>query len=243
MSELRILIVEDDLSFALDLEILLYELGYACLSRTDNSAEALDLIFSGKPDIIFMDINIGGRLNGVDVGKSVAHLNIPVLYMTSIIHSDYEMETRGALTFGYLKKNIDKHSLVSALNDALTRASSFSRENDQTNQSSEFYFAKRNNVFHKVMHSDIIFVESAENYCRFVTLSNDSFMIRKTIQEIANRLPSDQFLQIHRRFIVRKESIQQLNLKSGIIVVNNQELPVSKPHRAKLRELLGRDDD
>lgn len=37
MSELRILIVEDDLSFALDLEMLLHELGYTCYSRTDNS--------------------------------------------------------------------------------------------------------------------------------------------------------------------------------------------------------------
>jgi FixJ family two-component response regulator len=75
-----------------------------------------------------MDINIGGRLTGVDVGKAVAHLHIPIFYMTAIIDPAYELETRSALTFGYLRKPVEKYTLTTALNDALTRASSFSRE-------------------------------------------------------------------------------------------------------------------
>ncbi|MEY4203811.1 MAG: hypothetical protein RL013_1514 [Bacteroidota bacterium] len=244
MSELRILIVEDDLSFALELEMLLHELGYTCYSRTDNSAEALDQIYSLKPDIIFMDINIGGRLSGIDVGKAIAHLNIPILYMTAIIDPAYEEKTRGTLTFGYLRKPVEKHTLAATLNNALTRVSSLSQEKSRTGSTNQdFFFVRKNEIFHKITHSEILLAESEENYCKIISVSNKSFMIRMTIQEIMNKLPSDQFLQIHRRFIVRKNSIQQINLKSGIIVVNNQELPVSKPHRAKLRELLGRDDD
>jgi DNA-binding LytR/AlgR family response regulator len=242
MSELRILIVEDDLSFALELEMLLHELGYTCYSRTDNSAEALDQIYSLKPDIIFMDINIGGRLSGIDVGKAIAHLNIPILYMTAIIDPAYEEKTRGSLTFGYLRKPVEKHTLTATLNDALTRVSSFIREKNQTGESQDYFFVKKNEVFHKVTFLDILFAESVENYCRIVSISDKSFMIRMPIQEILDKLPSNCFLQIHRRFIVRKDLIQQVNLKSGFIVVNNHELPVSKPHRAKLRELLGRDD-
>lgn len=243
MSELRILIVEDDLSFALELEMLLHELGYTLFSRTDNSAEALDQIFSQKPDIIFMDINIGGRLTGVDVGKAVAHLHIPIFYMTAIIDPAYELETRGALTFGYLRKPVEKYTLTTALNDALTRASSFSREKNQIGASQDFFFVRKNEVFHKIDHSDILFVESVENYCRIVSTSDKSFMIRMPIHEILSRLPAGHFLQIHRRFIVRKDSIRQVNLKSGMIAVNNYELPVSKSHKAKIRELLGRDED
>ena len=97
--------------------------------------------------------------------------------------------------------------------------------------------------FHKLAFSDILFAESVENYCRIISTSNQSFMIRMPIQEILDKLPADRFLQIHRRFIVRKDLIQQVNLKSGVIVVNKHELPVSKSHKAKVRELLGRDDD
>ena len=243
MNELRILIVEDDLSFALDLEMLLHELGYTCYSRTDNSAEALDLIFSRKPDIVFMDINIGGRLTGVDVGKAVAHLHIPIFYMTAIIDPSYEEKTRGTLTFGYLRKPVEKNTLITALNDALTRASALSMERGQSGEVRDFFFVKKNEVFHKLAFSDILFAESIENYCRIISTGDQSFMIRMPIQEILDKLPADRFLQIHRRFIVRKDLIQQVNLKSGVIVVNKHELPVSKSHKAKVRELLGRDDD
>jgi DNA-binding LytR/AlgR family response regulator len=243
MSELRILIVEDDLSFALDLEILLHELGYTSFSRTDNSAEALDHIFSQKPDIIFMDINIGGRLTGIDVGKAVAHLHIPVFYMTALVDPTYEMETRSALTFGYLRKPVEKHTLTEALNDALSRAVSFSQNKLQTeNILPDFFFVKKNEVFHKVLHSDILFAESIENYCKIVSKDEKFWMLRMPMQEILTRLSPDHFLQVHRRFIVRKECIDQVNLKSGNISVKGNELPVSKSHKAKIRDILGRDE-
>ena len=66
-------------------------------------------------------------------------------------------------------------------------------------------------------------------------------MLRMTIQEILGKLPADRFLQIHRRFVVRKDSIHRFNLKSGVIVVNLHELPVSKSYKAKIRELLVRE--
>ena len=240
MSELQILVVEDDLSFALELEMLLHDLGYNNFSRTDNSAEALDLIFSGKPDIIFMDINIGGRLTGIDVGKATAHLHIPVFYMTALIDPVYEEETRSHLTFGYLRKPVEKHILTDALNNALSRAASF--KDHAAGTVPDFFFVKKNEVFHKILHTDILFAESTENYCKIVSDDGKSWMLRMPMQEMLSRLHPDQFIQIHRRFIVRRELIDQINLKSGNILIRGHQLPVSKSNRAKIRELLDRDE-
>jgi CheY-like chemotaxis protein len=81
--QLNLLIVEDSVSYAVELEQLATEIGYNVIAVTDNSADALDIIFSQQPDIILMDICIKGRLSGIDIGKRIKHLDIPILYITS----------------------------------------------------------------------------------------------------------------------------------------------------------------
>ena len=67
---LKILIVEDELSFALELQMLLEELNYNVLKHVDNSDEALKVIYENHPDLIFMDIDIKGDLSGIEIGTS-----------------------------------------------------------------------------------------------------------------------------------------------------------------------------
>ena len=80
---LNILIVEDSISYSIELEQLASEIGFNVIGVVDNSADALDTIFSTPPDIILMDINIKGKLNGIEIAKKINHLNIPILYITS----------------------------------------------------------------------------------------------------------------------------------------------------------------
>ncbi|MEZ4986457.1 MAG: response regulator [Saprospiraceae bacterium] len=58
---LEVLIVEDDLSFALELEMLLADLGYSVASIVDNAKDALRQIASKSIDIILMDVGLKGQ--------------------------------------------------------------------------------------------------------------------------------------------------------------------------------------
>ena len=93
-SALKILIVEDNISFALELEMILDEIGYQIIATVDNSAEALDIIFSKEPDLILMDIDIKGNLSGTQIGQKIKHLNIPIIFITSFDNKERYEDAR-----------------------------------------------------------------------------------------------------------------------------------------------------
>ena len=121
---LKVLIVEDNFSFAIELEMLLEELNYEVISKHDNSATALEAIFSKEPDLILMDINIKGELNGVEIGQKIIGLNIPILYITSFKDEATYREAAKSNMIGYLVKPIEKYSLRTAVQLAIEKAHS-----------------------------------------------------------------------------------------------------------------------
>ena len=90
--KLDVLVVEDNLSFALELSMMLEDIGYNVIGQVDNAAEALELIFSKMPDIILMDHDIKGEMTGIELGNKIRHLDIPILYITSFGNEEHYEE-------------------------------------------------------------------------------------------------------------------------------------------------------
>jgi len=87
MSNRSILIVEDDDIIARVTDWRLKNLGYTVCGRASTGAEAMELLISQKPDLVLMDINIRGDIDGIDTAMMIKKgFNIPVIYITS--HSD-----------------------------------------------------------------------------------------------------------------------------------------------------------
>src|SRR5665647_928653 len=87
MTSPRVMIVEDDDVIAKVADWRLNNLGYTVCGRATNSEDALELVASAKPDLVLMDINIRGDIDGIDTTKMIKkEFDIPVVYLTS--HSD-----------------------------------------------------------------------------------------------------------------------------------------------------------
>ncbi len=67
--KLDVLIVEDNLSFSLELAMLIEEIGYNVIGTADNAKDALSLIYDKKPGIILMDHEIKGDMTGIELGE------------------------------------------------------------------------------------------------------------------------------------------------------------------------------
>ena len=87
MSGVSILIVEDDDIIARVEDWRLKNLGYSVCGRATSGAQAMELVVNKKPDIVLMDINIKGDIDGIETARMIKKgFNIPVIYVTS--HSD-----------------------------------------------------------------------------------------------------------------------------------------------------------
>lgn len=247
---LNILIVEDELSFALELEILVKKIGYSVIGRVDNSAEALEMIYTENPDLILMDVDIKGKMTGIQIGQKIKHLDIPILFITSFGDETHYQEAEKSNMMGYLVKPVNKYSLRSAIKLALvslftktsqkTDSQLVEEEEKETFLIKNAFFFKKKDLYFKVKIEEITFIESDDKYSLTHTLEGKKFMARIPISQLEKSLPSKQFLRIHRSYIVSINQITSVNFFEGTVQIGSTELPVSRTKQKKLQEMMQR---
>lgn len=242
---LKILIVEDNLSFALELQMLLEELNYNVLAQVDNSTDALEIIYEKQPDLILMDIGIKGDLSGIEVGHQIKDLQIPILYITSFNDKEYYNAAKNQSNMiGYVVKPIAKISLKTAIELSIAKAYTLKNQNTDTLSSKNnivhknYFFFKYKDAFQKVYIKDIAFVKSNDNYCENYTISGKTFMARIPISQLEEMLPSKRFMRIHRQYIVQIPCIDAINFTSNVVKINSHVIPISRAKRKPLAALL-----
>ena len=122
MSKGIILIVEDDDIIAKVEDWRLKNLGYEVCGRAITGAEAMEMAAKHKPDVVLMDINIKGDIDGIETAKMIKKAyNIPVIYVTS--HSDGQTLERARDTNpdGFVVKPFDDDDLRVAISLVLKK--------------------------------------------------------------------------------------------------------------------------
>ncbi|MAT55994.1 MAG: hypothetical protein CMN32_16085 [Saprospirales bacterium] len=239
--KLDVLVVEDNLSFALELSMMLEDIGYNVIGQVDNAAEALELIFSKMPDIILMDHDIKGEMTGIELGNKIRHLDIPILYITSFGNEEHYEEAKKSNMIGYLVKPIQKYSLRSALELSMQNAllrSSDKDENEEQFLLKEHVFVKKKGVYHKVPIASIAYVSSNDNYSEITTDKGQTFVVRFPLSKMEEMLPSNDFMRIHRQYIICMQKIDSVNLQDGVLMMLGEQIPISRPNRKLLSERL-----
>ncbi len=252
--QVNILIVEDNLSFALELQMLLEELNYNVIGRVDNSGDALDAIYSKNPDLIFMDIEINGSLSGLEIGQKIKHLEIPILYITSLSDNTHYEQAQASNMIGYLVKPVDKITVRATLDLAINKAHRSNMLNTSLGDedSKEFvqenfvgkdiFFFKKRGTYHKVKISKIAFVKSDDNYCQTTTLDGAVFTTRITIRKMEDLLPPQKFIRTHRQYIVQTEHIDSIDFQESTLKIQQQVVPISRAKRKELEMLIKKMD-
>lgn len=118
----KILLVEDDNIVARVAIWRLEKLGYSVCARATNSTDALKLAAEHQPDLILMDINIEGPVDGITTAKQIKDVTpAPHIFLTSL--SDEETIARAAETHpaGYITKPFEDQDLKIAIEIALRK--------------------------------------------------------------------------------------------------------------------------
>jgi two-component system cell cycle sensor histidine kinase/response regulator CckA len=119
---IRLLIVEDARIVARGLEKRLQKMGYTVLDLAVTGEEAVEKAGLLRPDLIFMDINLGDGIDGIEAAQRIrAQFGLPIIFLTA--HSDESTLERAKLSepFGYVLKPYEDRALQSAIEIGLTR--------------------------------------------------------------------------------------------------------------------------
>ena len=122
MSDIKILIVEDDDVLARIITWRLTNLGYEVCGRASSGTEAMELLLREQPDLILMDINLKGDIDGIETTTRIKkEFRLPVIYLTS--HSDGSTLERAKATRpdGFVLKPFGDQDLRVAIELALKK--------------------------------------------------------------------------------------------------------------------------
>lgn len=93
MVHAKVLIVEDETIIAMEIKRLLMDMGHEVTATTDSAKEAAELARSGEPDIVLMDVNLKGEMDGIDAANMIRlEQGIPIVFLTA--YSDQETVDR-----------------------------------------------------------------------------------------------------------------------------------------------------
>lgn len=122
---IKILIVEDEIIIAEDMHQLLLSLGYEVIGIAHKYSVAVDLLERVKPDIILLDITLGGAKTGIDLAH---HINtkhkIPFVFLTSHADAATVKKAKEVRPRAYLVKPFNKEDIYTTLEVALTLTNS-----------------------------------------------------------------------------------------------------------------------
>ena len=113
MSSINILIVEDEAIVAADLKNKLGRIGYGVSGIAPDGAQAVEMALNQKPQLILMDIQLDGPLDGIETAMEIQRRqDVPIVYLTA--HSDRATLSRAKLSgpFGYILKPFDDSQLA-----------------------------------------------------------------------------------------------------------------------------------
>lgn len=234
-SQLKILIVEDEMLIAANIANQLEAFGYEVIGIIPRGEEAIKVVQNDKPDLVLMDINLKGELDGIETAKRIQQEGqIPIIYLTANSDDEHFNRAKATNPYAFLSKPFKRLDLQRALELASVRILQESNE-PKPEQSGlkleDRIFVKQNDLMCKILIADILYLEADRNYCQVFT-KDKNYLLVNTLKNMEEKLPAQSFQRVHRSYIVNLKEINEFNHNN--ITVGNKTLPLSKELRPEL---------
>ena len=237
----KVLIVEDEMIIGANISLQLSKLGYEVNGIVSRGEEALIHIKHNKPDIVLMDIQLKGDMDGIETAQRMqSEHDIPIIYLTA--NTDDKNFNRAKTTnpYAFISKPFKKLDLQHAIELTTDRIMNEQNGYLETPCSSPFVlkdsiFVRRNDTMIKILIKNIYYFEADRNYCKMYSKNRECLLVM-TLKEISNKLPQEHFLRIHRSFIVNLSHVDEV--AGSHVVISRKVIPMSKSLRGELLDRL-----
>lgn len=238
---IRILIVEDEFVTLDLLRDYLEESGYEVSGDAMSANEAITILEQGQTDFALLDINIKGNRDGIWLAEQInTRYKIPFVFLTAFSDSLTVRNATKTNPFGYLVKPFTQADIFTTIEIALNNYNKFraiqtESKREQENQIKDSIFVKVETGFKKVFLKEIRFIKAYKNYLE-INLAVSSQIIRSTLTDFQQLLPTENFIQTHRSYIVNVEFLE--NIGGNFVMVSKTEIPMSRGFREHVLKRL-----
>ena len=193
-----------------------------------STADALTYLHTRPVDLVFLDIQMPD-LSGTDFARLIAPLQKSIVFTTA--HADYAIEGFALDVLDYLLKPIEFGRFLQACNRA------FAQTTRQAGQTASI-FVKDGYDWVRVNLNDVLYIHSDTNLL-FIYEQDRQISTRMTIADMLLTLPSDQFIRVHKSYIVALKAIRKIERHQ--LTIGTVTIPLAGSYRDAVEQrLLGK---
>ncbi|MBQ8823542.1 MAG: response regulator transcription factor [Lachnospiraceae bacterium] len=208
---IKVMLVDDEPQICMILEkIIEKQADYQVVAKCQDFATALVNFRKHSPDVVFMDIDLGGD-DGMECAKIMTELSPKVKIIFATAHSEYMANAFEIYAFDYLVKPFDMERVVRTL-DRIRDQQGAAQMPDAVSRSEKYQgklLIKGKEQSWLVSVEDIIFIEKADGSTRIVTKSEE-YKTALSLTDLEEKLDKEQFIRCHKSYIVNVSQITRM---------------------------------
>ena len=235
--KIRCLIVDDEMLARDLLEDNIKKIPFLELVQTCKSAmDAMEVLRSQSVDLIFLDIQMPD-ISGVQLLKSLHHKPL-VIFTTAF--SKYATEGFDLDVIDYLLKPYSFERFLKAVNKVHEYMGLRDRAALQSNPrevvaSPNYLFVKADYKLYKINLKDILYIEGLKDYVK-IYAGEKPVVTQISMKALEEKLPSQDFIRVHRSFIVAFNKIDFV--QKHMLTIGKKEIPISEHYRDPLFKII-----
>jgi len=227
---MRCIVVDDDELSRSVIEDLINETDSLELIQSCSDAmEAFKVIKEEHIDLVFLDIEMP-KMDGLEMMRTLSPLP-QVILVTA--HEKYAVESYEYDITDFLHKPISLARFMKAVDKAYNK---FEQNRADITSQDKTIFIKADSRLVQLNTEDILFVEALGNYMRIFTKNEQKYTILSTMKDIVSKLSSEEFVRVHRSFIVRLDKIE--SIEDNYIVIQKKQINIGKAYKDDLNQKL-----
>jgi len=224
------IIIEDEPLAAEKLESFVARIPFLKLKGSfDNALEGLQFLKTQTVDLLFLDIQME-KITGIQLLENLS--SKPYVVITSA-YSDYALKGYELSVFDYLLKPYSFERFQMAVNRVSDDLKQKARAKNENNGSQ--IFIKTEYRRENVHLDDILYIEGMQGYLK-IYLPDKRILTKQSMKAILKTLPEDQFIQVHKSYIVSLSKIE--SIERNQIKISGKLIPVGDYYKMQFYERI-----
>lgn len=182
--------------------------------------KAIEILNNESVDLVFIDIQMP-QLTGLELMQM---FNQKHNFIITSAYPEYALDVFQFHVIDYLLKPIVFNRFYQSVEKFIRWQETF-----QNLDTEDYLFVKADRKHHKIATDHILYIEGLKDYIRIHT-KDEKIMVLENMKDILEKLPSNQFVRIHRSFIIPKNKIKVIE-GNQIKMTNGDFLPIGETYR------------
>lgn len=246
-SKYKILIVEDEILVATDIEESLESLGYTVQNSVDTGLKAIEEVERSLPNLVLMDINLKGEMTGIEAARRIIEKHdVPIIYLTANADIATVNKAKVALPYGYIIKPFTDKDLQTNIEIAIFKFGNDLKLKFESEQFNTFFDLKDHEKNQIIVHAkqglekinidDVYFIEKDGNNTT-IHLSDEEVTTKKPFEEFIEFFPKLTFLQVNKTTVINATKVFAVKFPEIIIADKMSVITVDKEFKDLLKNI------